>query len=142
MVLSKSAIYGLRATLFVASLKRDGYTPVREISRELKISFHFLAKILQSLTQVGILRSFRGPNGGVTLARAADEIMLSELVEAIEGPRPARQCILGLPGCGIEKPCPLHHKWEDTQNRMDSFFRGTTLGELSHKIVELDLRLV
>ncbi len=142
MLLSKSAIYGLRAILYIASLKSDDFVPVRVISAELKISFHFLAKILQSLTQTGILKSFRGPNGGVALARRPDSVKLNELIEAIEGPRKSHQCILGFPGCGVEKPCPLHHKWEETQSRMDAIFEETTIGELAGRMHDMDLRLV
>lgn len=142
MLLSKSAIYGLRAILYIASIQRDDFVPVRVISGELKISFHFLAKILQSLTQTGILKSFRGPNGGVALAKKPDLIKLNDLIEAIEGPKKTRQCILGFPGCGTEKPCPLHHKWEETQIRMDAIFEETTIGELTERMNEMDLRLV
>lgn len=142
MILSKSAIYGLRAILHIASLESGDFVPVRKIAGDLKISFHFLAKILQSLTQTGILKSFRGPNGGVALAKAPDSIKLNELIEAIEGPRKSYKCILGFPGCGTEKPCPLHHKWEETQARMDAIFEETTIGELAERMDEMDLRLV
>ncbi len=142
MILSKSAIYGMRAVLYMASRESDDFLPVRKIAGDLKISFHFLAKILQSLTQIGILKSFRGPHGGVALARKPDLIRLNELIEAIEGPRKKRQCILGFPGCGADKPCPLHHKWEETQARMDAIFEDTTIGELAERIDEMDLRLV
>ncbi|MCB0549642.1 MAG: Rrf2 family transcriptional regulator, partial [Phaeodactylibacter sp.] len=67
-VLSKGCVYGLRALLYIVSEKpREEYVNIREISEELDISFHFLTKTFQSLTQKGILRSYRGPNGGVTL---------------------------------------------------------------------------
>ena len=63
MLLSKSTEYGIRATLYLTSLKQDGYVSIRAISDELDISFHFLTKIFQKLTQAGLLQSFRGPRG-------------------------------------------------------------------------------
>lgn len=141
IVLSKSAMYGLRAALYVASLDTSDYVPVKKIAEDLGISFHFLAKILQSLTQEGVLRSFRGPNGGVALAREAEQIRVSEIVDALEGPKQYDQCVIGLPGCGQQRPCPLHEKWAETQRRIRSIFEDTTLGEQASRIKELDLRL-
>ncbi len=141
MLLSKSAIYGLRASLYIASLKSKEYITVKQISDELGISFHFLAKILQALTQHGILRSFRGPNGGVALAKPASEIRLAELLNAIDGATMFDECIMGLPGCGHERPCPLHDQWASAQKRIKELFENTTLAEQSDRIQELDLRL-
>src|SRR5690625_7578709 len=86
----------MRATLHLATLKSDGYVSIRAISEELDISFHFLTKIFQKLTQAGILASFRGPNGGVALARPATRITLLDIVIAIDGPELFTECVLGL----------------------------------------------
>jgi len=59
MVLSKACIYGIQAAIYVASVKDVGYVSIQEISEKLNISFHFLTKVLQQLTQAGILNSYR-----------------------------------------------------------------------------------
>ena len=77
-------MYGIRAALFVALLQSNRqYVPIREISERLNISFHFLTKILQELKRHGIMTSYRGPNGGVSLARPASEITLMDMINAI-----------------------------------------------------------
>lgn len=141
LLLSKSSTYGLRAALYIASCGNGDYLPVRKIAEELDISFHFLAKILQSLTQDGILKAFRGPNGGVALAREAADIHISEIVNALEGPKHFDRCVMGLPGCGEQKPCPLHEKWLHTQEEIRQLFAGTTLADQATRIKEMDLRL-
>ncbi len=63
MVLSNACTYGVLASLFVtreASRSKD-YVSIGRMSKELNISFHFLAKILQQLTSAGILVSMKGP---------------------------------------------------------------------------------
>ncbi len=125
----------------MATLPPDEYVPVHDIAEKLDISFHFLAKILQALTHRGILKSFRGPHGGVALARPADDISLDELIEAVDGPRSFDGCLMGLPGCGVEKPCPLHEQWEKTQQSISDIFTCSTLGAQARRIKELDLRL-
>ena len=141
MLLSKSAEYGIRATLYLTSLKQEGYVSIRAISDELGISFHFLTKIFQKLTLAGLLRSFRGPNGGVALARPADQITLMDLVVALDGPALFTECMLGLPGCGERKPCPLHDAWRAERERLKTLFESTTLAAMVADFEAFDLRL-
>ena len=110
----------MRAALYVAASPAQGYTSVREISEALGIPFPFLAKIAQSLTQAGILRTLRGPTGGVALARPVEQIRLQEIVVAIDGPGIFTECVLGLPGCGDRRPCPLHAEWADARGRIEA----------------------
>lgn len=142
-VLSKATIYGLRALVFMASQKgREGYTSIGEISEKLDISFHFLTKTFQRLTQAGILESYRGPNGGVALAKPADQIFLTELVKILEGEDFFDKCLLGLPGCGEAAPCPVHDFWKDAKKSVKQEFDITSLAELGEKVSDERLRLV
>ncbi|MFQ5568759.1 MAG: RrF2 family transcriptional regulator [Rhodothermales bacterium] len=141
MLLSKSCEYGIRATLYLASLRQPGYFSIRKISEELNISFHFLTKIFQKLTQEGLMQSFRGPNGGIALARPEAQITLMDLIVAIDGPALFRECVLGLPDCGEEHPCPLHHAWATERERLETLFSRTTLADMANDLEALDLRL-
>lgn len=129
-MLSKSCEYGLRATLYLASLERDGYVSIGTISEELEISFPFLTKIFQKLNEADLLSSRRGPKGGVALTKPADEVTLHEIVVAIDGDDLFEECVLGLPGCGDAEPCPLHDQWSEERDRVEELFRETTLAEL------------
>lgn len=104
------------------------------MAEELDISFHFLTKILQVLTQKGVLHSYRGPNGGVVLARDPGTLYLEELVLMMEGEDFFDTCLLGLPGCGERKPCPVHAFWKETKAALKEEFRTTSLEELGHQI--------
>jgi Rrf2 family protein len=84
-MLSKSCVYGLRAVIYIVSTKKDSFVSIRKISEKLDISFYFLTKILQILTQKNILVSFKGPNGGIKLAKPADQVTLMEIVLALDG---------------------------------------------------------
>ncbi|HKL88947.1 MAG TPA: Rrf2 family transcriptional regulator [Salinibacter sp.] len=129
-MLSKSCEYGLRASLYLASLEQEGYVSIGTISEELDISFPFLTKIFQKLNDAGLLDSRRGPNGGVALTLPAEEITLYEIVVAIDGDDLFEECVLGLPGCGEAEPCPLHEQWADERDRVENMFQNTTLAEL------------
>ena len=141
MLLSKSCVYGLRASLFLATRKNGEYVPIRKMSDKLEISFHFLTKILQQLTSEGIMESFKGPNGGIRLSRDGKEIPLVDIVVAIDGPELLTECALGLPGCGTKNPCPLHDKWAETRDSIRDMLEHTTLTELVEKGEAENLRL-
>jgi Rrf2 family iron-sulfur cluster assembly transcriptional regulator len=141
MILSKTCDYGIRAAMYVAMQKDKEFVPIRKISEDLNISFHFLTKILQILTQSQIMTSFRGPNGGVSLTRPADRISLKEIIFAIDGPRLFQNCLLGLDRCNDKHPCPIHDKWYGVRAELDDILSNTTLAELGDKVIQGGYRM-
>jgi len=141
MLLSKSCVYGLRATLYLATKEKNEFISIKRMSDKLEISFHFLTKILQQLTADGLLESFKGPNGGVRLTKSPDKIALIDVVLAIDGPKLLTECALGLPGCGLKNPCPLHDKWAETRDSIRDMLANTTLIALVEKGKKENLRL-
>ncbi|HMB40680.1 MAG TPA: Rrf2 family transcriptional regulator [Balneolaceae bacterium] len=141
MLLSKSCVYGLRASLYLASRTDGEYVPIKKMSDKLEISFHFLTKILQQLTAEGIMESFKGPNGGIRLNRNGNNVYLMDIVLAIDGSQLLTECALGLPGCGTKNPCPLHDKWAKTRDSIRVMLEETSLTELVKKGKAENLRL-
>ncbi|MCZ2101019.1 MAG: Rrf2 family transcriptional regulator [Chitinophagales bacterium] len=141
-IFSNGTIYALRALIFIVSKQnKQEYTSLSEVSNELKISFHFLTKSLQKLTKEGVLTSSRGPAGGVALAKPADTIPLIDVVLILEGPEYFDSCILGLPGCGKEAPCPLHEFWFIYKSKLMQELTKVSLADLGNKTLQDRLRL-
>jgi len=141
-LLSKTCVYGLRAALYVAGRpKGKEYVSIREIADELGLSFHFLTKILQQLTESGVMTSYRGPRGGVALARPAQKITVMNVVESIDGPDVFRACLLGLARCDDRKPCPLHKRWAQERVRLKRLFESATLAALAGQSADTGNRL-
>lgn len=141
MILSKSCIYAIQAAIFVASEGKKEYVPINIIAERLNISFHFLTKVLQDFTRSGLMTSYRGPRGGVALARPADEITLHNLVEAIDGTDIFTQCMLGLPGCGAAEPCPTHEQWVEVRQKFTTLAQHLTLKDMAAKAAQMHVRL-
>ena len=141
MLLSKSCVYGLRASLLLASSQNEEYISIRELSEKLDISFHFLTKILQQLTAVGILESLKGPNGGIRLSKPGKRSALIDIVIAIDGNDLFHECVLGLSGCGTEKPCPLHKIWATTRDDIREMLEMNNLIDMAEKGKEGNLRI-
>ena len=97
--------------LHLASHAGNGPILVRDIAEALSIPFPFLAKIVQTLGRQGLINSVKGRGGGIALGRSAEEIAILEVVEAIDGVDLSQRCVLGLPECSGDDPCPLHGQW-------------------------------
>jgi Rrf2 family transcriptional regulator, iron-sulfur cluster assembly transcription factor len=142
MILSQACNYGILSMLYIAKESKPGeFISIRKISTELNISFAFLTKILQILTQHGILHSVRGAKGGIALAMPTTEISMYDVIKAIDGESMFIDCILGLPGCGEQKPCPLHHEWAKIRDDLKGAFINRDLADVTVDIRALGLRL-
>lgn len=86
MRLTRASSYALHALAYIASVKQSHPTPSHEIAKAHQIPERFLLKVLKPLVGAGLLHSVKGPRGGYRLARAAREISLLEVIEAVDGP--------------------------------------------------------
>lgn len=132
-MLSRRCEYGMAAMLYLAATEADGYVPIRRISDELDLSFPFLTKVLQDLNDAGYLTSMRGPNGGVAFARSPETLSLKDIVVAIDGPELFTECVMGLPGCGTDKPCPMHEEWGPVRDHLEELFERLSVAEAARR---------
>lgn len=129
-MLSDTAEYALRATLYIAQQTETGnLVRTDDVAEALGVPRNYLSKILHVLGKEGVLLGVRGPLGGFRLAMAADRIPLARVVEPFDDLKP-RTCILGRPRCSDKNPCPAHHRWAGIADTLRTFFNGTTLGDL------------
>jgi Rrf2 family protein len=129
IIFSKACEYGIQATLYIATIpgRRVG---IKEIAAELNIPVHFLAKILHSLGEKGILAAYKGVHGGYTLQRAPEKVRLIDIVEAIDGLAFFESCVLGFPGCGTGKPCPVHDRWGHVRDTIRDMLTSDSLADI------------
>lgn len=96
------------------ALKTPGtMTSIKDLTKELNLPYHFVAKILQGLTRKGLLTSLRGPSGGFELGMPAEDITLFQIVEAIDGTRFMHSCLLCFPECSNKNRCAVHEQWAE-----------------------------
>lgn len=79
------ADYAVRAAVELA-VSGDAPVSAERIAEAQQIPVNFLENILLDLRRAGIVESRRGAAGGYLLARPADEIVLADVVRAVEGP--------------------------------------------------------
>jgi Rrf2 family protein len=106
-----------------------------EVSKELKVPKEFISKVMQILTNSGIVGSKKGKSGGFFLAKKPSKIKLIDIVEAIDGLDVFKSCILGFPGCSVDTPCPVHNKWGKLREEAFKMLSKETLENLREKTV-------
>lgn len=131
MLFSRSAEYAVRAMTFLATREPGKLAGAREISEAENIPMPFLWKILQMLTKRRLVRSFKGIHGGYELARDAGRIPLIEIVNVTDGREFRESCVLGLPRCDNQNPCPLHEQWKGIRAGVTRMLDETSLADLA-----------
>jgi Rrf2 family protein len=132
---SKACELGIQAVLFLSIKKEKLIFNAIEISNELKVPKEFVSKVLQTLTNSGIIGSKKGKSGGFYLAKSPSQIKLIDIVEAIDGLESFKSCVLGFPGCSNEKPCPVHNKWGVLREQAYKMLSEETLEQLKEKTI-------
>jgi len=130
MKLSTRTRYGTRALLELAL--RDGVGPVflKDIARKQQISLAYLEHLITPLISGGIIRSTKGPKGGITLARKPEEIKLSEITLLLEGSVAPVECVDHPEMCKRSDLCVTREIWSEMKTAMDGVLESTTLQDL------------
>jgi Rrf2 family protein len=84
--LTAKADYAVRAAAELAAVEGEGPVKGERIATAQDIPLKFLENILSELRTSGLVASRRGIDGGYWLARPAAEIMLADVLRAVEGP--------------------------------------------------------
>jgi len=85
MKLTRASSYALHAVAYMAQQQSDKPVASHHIAYARGIPERFLLKVLKPLVTAQVLTSTKGPNGGYSLARSADEISVLEILEAVDG---------------------------------------------------------
>ncbi len=118
--------------IYLAEHEARGLSMVSTIAEAYDIPRHFLAKLVQTLTRNHLIKSYRGRNGGIKLARPAEKITLLQVISAIEGPPPEQEmCVIGLDICTDDVACPLHNQWQHIKDLMQETLHHQTLADLA-----------
>ena len=134
MKVSTRGDYASRALLSLA-LHGDGGTPtsVREIADRTGLPQPYLEQILLALKGAGIVRSKRGVGGGYVLAREPAQILLSQIISAVDGPIVAGD--FGQPhtngSCDHEGQCVLLAIWGSAGSHMRRYLDSFTLADIA-----------
>ena len=132
MQFTKAEEYGILGVIYLAEKDIYNITPLSEISEAQDIPEKFLAKIFQSLSKTGIIRSHRGVRGGFSLAKDASDIGIPEILQAIQGPYNLMKCTNNRSVCDKDGFCSLRELLILAEKQLLSVFGNYTLKDLKN----------
>ncbi len=128
MHLTQFSDYSLRVALYLAA-HPDDLASVDEISRSYGISRNHLTKVVQKLTDLGVVASTRGRSGGFRLAKPPEEINIGWLVRQTEPHFNIVECFDPETNtCPIAPACGLKSALARAQQAFLGVLDGYTLG--------------
>ena len=133
MKLSTRTRYGTRALLELALHRGQEPVFLKDIARQQEISLSYLEHIISPLIAGGILRSTKGPRGGISLARNPEDIKLSEITRLLEGSVAPVECVNDPSVCTRSSSCATRDVWTRLKEVMDGVLESTTLQDLVEK---------
>ena len=137
MLYSKSAQYAIQALISLAIKQTDTPLIISDIAKEFNIPQRFLSKIIQTLANHGLVKTFRGRHGGVMLGHPAKNIKVSDIVEVVDGPISRTElCVVGLDTCSDEAICPFHSSWMKIREEIQILLETENLEDLAKKVIE------
>ena len=91
-----------------------------------------VAKVLKTLAQAGVVEGLRGARGGYRLARPLEELPLTDVIVAFDGPIALTACVDGGSGmCESESLCPVRGRWDPVNAAIRGALAQISVAELA-----------
>lgn len=133
MKLSTKGRYAMIALVDLAHAPQGVLVSLNEISVRQNVSLAYLEQLFVKLRRAGLVDSVRGPGGGYRLARPADAIRISEVLEAVEETVSAMHTGAGASGAvsGSRAQSMTNRLWESLSAHVYVFLHQTRLSDVA-----------
>jgi Rrf2 family iron-sulfur cluster assembly transcriptional regulator len=142
MKLSANEEYGLRCLVRLGYAGDGGSLTIPEISQAEGVSAAYAAKILRVLRKGGFVTAARGKEGGYTLARPAESIVIGDVIDALGGRLFESNFCDSHAGqvavCTRSVDCSVRSLWRAVQVSVDHVLSKTTLRDLLQNEEEMN----
>lgn len=137
-MLSQTAEYALRASLYLARERNRRPVTAETIARALGAPPNYMSKTLNALAHAGIVIGMRGPTGGFMLVRDPADLTIADVIRTFDEPAQRPVCLLGGRTCSAQTPCEAHYRWSAVTAAMREPLTTTSIADLLSDAVELD----
>jgi Rrf2 family protein len=126
--INKKVEYSLMVLKHLTDSDKGSHITAREICDKYSTPFDTTSKVMQVMSQKGILTSIQGQKGGYKLSTDLNHVSYLELVEIIEGKKINKDCLSS--NCSLIDSCNITGPVEKLNQYLLYFFRGLSLHEL------------
>lgn len=112
--------------------RNQGRMGAKAIAEKACVTLRFSLKILRKLVASGIVRSYKGAQGGYEIARPLDQISINDILETIEGPFTLNRCLYRDFECTRveDKHCPYHYLFAHISEQVQEQLRQVTISHV------------
>ena len=132
MRLTTKGRYAVTAMLDLAIHHGDGLITLADIAQRQGISLSYLEQLFSRLRKHSLVSSVRGPGGGYTLGRDADNIFVAQVISAVDENVDTTRCG-GAHNCQDNQQCLTHDLWQDLSNRIFDYLNQISLRDLMNR---------
>ena len=131
MRLTTKGRFAVTAMIDLGLRQGNGPVTLAAISQRQQISLSYLEQLFGKLRRHELVESTRGPGGGYTLGRKAEEISVADIIVAVDEPIDATGC-LGKENCMGEDTgrCMTHDLWANLNQKMIEYLDSISLRKL------------
>ncbi|MTK11803.1 MAG: Rrf2 family transcriptional regulator [Clostridiaceae bacterium] len=132
MRITQEVDYALRVILYLCKLGYGEKIEAKVISEQENIPLRFLLKLLRKLTHSGIIKSYRGVNGGYALNALPQDISLKDVIEVIDGPIYMNRCLCDPSYCNLNRAnkCNVHNALAKVQSNLVNDLRNINFKDI------------
>ncbi|WP_109260219.1 Rrf2 family transcriptional regulator [Hyphobacterium indicum] len=131
MKLSTKGRYAVMAMADLARRSIRGPVTLADIASRQSISLSYLEQLFARLRKAELVDSVRGPGGGYSLARPAENIRVIDIMSAVDESVDITRCEGEARGC-IEngRRCITHDLWDELSRHIYLFLGSITLEDV------------
>lgn len=139
MRLNQATDYAFRMVLHMAVLPEGSKITGGVLAREQVIPERFLLKIMRSLIAAGIMKSYRGVDGGFSLNKKPEDITLFDVIVAIEGDTYLKRCLYDQNSCSKAccGHCSVYEVMAQIQHNLTKDLKAVTFDKLAAREAEI-----
>lgn len=136
MKISYKGDYALKTILDLAFFHGERLVHLDELSQRQDIPKKFLVQIISQLKYGGYITSYKGPQGGYTLAKSPDEITMGEIIRYMEGPISPITCVSKVQQqeCDFKEKCGFYDIFEKIRDMVADVVDNITFKDLKEKL--------
>ncbi len=130
MRLTTKGRFAVTAMIDLALRQQSGPVTLAAISQRQQISLSYLEQLFGKLRRHHLVESTRGPGGGYSLGRKAEDITVADIILSVDEPIDATHCG-GKENChGGDSRCMTHDLWASLNTKMVEFLDSVSLQKL------------
>jgi Rrf2 family protein len=129
MRISTKGRYSLEAMLFLALLPENESASTREIAEKTGLSEGYLEQLFIGIRRAGLIKGFRGPQGGYIIGKQADKISVWEILNSVENNLKPTPCVMDNV-CAQENTCCGRSVWQRIYKGILDSIDAITLDDL------------